>query len=95
MAIDEQTLTKGQARKLTALRRSVGDELGEEVFGKWLAQQAAASGPKADPVAIKIEEALAGFAGDQKFNLGVYGYTVRRARGKGASGFVATKNAKP
>ncbi len=95
MAIDEKMLTKGQARKLTALRRSVGEELGEEVFGKWLAQQATASAAKADPVAVKIEEAVAGIAGDQKFNLGVYGYTIRRARGKGATGFVATKNPKP
>ena len=95
MAIDEKTLTKGQARKLSALRRSVGDELGEEVFGKWMAQQAADSAPKADPVAVKIEEALAGFAENRKFNLGLYGYTVRRARGKGATGFVATKNPKP
>ena len=93
MAIDESTLTKGQARKLTALRRSVGDELGEEVFGKWMLQQAAV--PTADPVARKIEEALAGFVGDGKLNLGVYGYTIRRARGKGATGYVATKNPKP
>ncbi len=95
MAIDENTLTKGQLRKLNALRKSVGDALGEEVFGKWLAQQAAASAPKRDPVAVRIEEALAGFTGDRSFNLGVYGYTIRRARGKGASGLVATKNPKP
>lgn len=95
MAIDEGTLTKGQVRKLIALRRSVGDELGEEVFSMWLAQQVAASAPKADPVATKIEEALAGFVGEGKLNLGVYGYTIRRARGKGATGFVATKNPKP
>lgn len=94
MAIDEGTLTKGQLRKLTALRRSVGDKLGEEVFLKWLSQQAAASAAKADPVAKKIEEALVGFANDRSLNLGVYGYTIRRARGKGASGFVATKNQK-
>ena len=59
MAIDESTLTKGQLRKLGALRRYVGDELGEEAFGKWLEQQAAAA--SADPVAEKIESALAGF----------------------------------
>ena len=92
MAIDESTLTKGQLRKLGALRRYVGDELGEEAFEKWMAQQAAA---RVDPVAQKIEQALAGFAGDRKFNLGNYGYTVRKARGKGVSGFVATKNDKP
>ena len=95
MVIDESTLTKGQLRKLNGLRRSVGIALGDEVFAKWLAQQAAASAPKVDAVAVKIEEALAGYASDKSFNLGVYGYTVRRARGKGASGFVATKNQKP
>ena len=47
-----------------------------------------------DPVAQKIEQALAGFAGECTLNLGNYGYTVRRVRGKGASGFIATKNAK-
>ena len=95
MAIDEGTLNKGQLRKLTALRRSVGDKLGEEVFVKWLARQVEASAPKVDPVAVKIQEALAGFAKDRSFNLGVYGYTIRRARGKGATGFIATKNGKP
>ena len=95
MAIEEGTLTKGQLRKLNALRRSVGDELGEEVFSKWLAQQAAVSAPKSDPVAKSIEEALAGFVGEARLNLGVYGYTIRRARGKGATGYVATKNPKP
>ena len=94
MTIKEGTLTRGQVRKLNALRKSVGDELGEEVFAKWLAQQAVASAAKVDPVAVRIEAALAGFAGDRSFNLGVYGYTVRRARGKGATGFVATKNRK-
>ncbi len=92
MAIDESTLTKGQLRKLGALRRYVGNELGEEALERWMAQQTAA---KVDPVAQKIEQALAGFAGERKFNLGIYGYTVRRARGKDASGFVATKNDKP
>ena len=95
MGIKEGKFSKGQLRKLNALKRSVGDALGEEVFGKWLAQQAAASVPKVDPVAEKIEQALMGFAKDRKFNVGVHGYTIRRARGKGATGFVATKNEKP
>ena len=94
MGINESKLTKGQVRKLNALRKSVGDALAEEVFGKWLAQQAkAAAGP--DAVALRIEEALAGFADDRTFKLGNSGYMIRRARGKGASGFVATKNEKP
>ena len=93
----------GQTPVTRGQQRSVGQMAGdaitcaieEEVFGKWMAQQAAASAPKADLVAAKIEEALAGFAGDRKLNLGIYGYTIRRARGKGATGFVATKNPKP
>ena len=38
MAIDETGLTKGLVRKLTALRKSVGDDLAEEVLGRWLAR---------------------------------------------------------
>ena len=93
MAIDETGLTKGQVRKLNALRKSVGDDLAEEVFAKWLEREPDSQAKsKPDPVAMKIVEALAGFVHDPKFNLGNYGYTLRRAKGKGASGFVAYKN---
>ena len=95
MAIDESGLTKSDARKRNALRKSVGDKLGEEVFSKWLTQQKKASAARRpDAVAEKIVEALAGYAGDRNFRLSNYGYTVRRARGKGTSGFVAVKNTK-
>ena len=96
MAINESNLTKGQIRKLNALRKSVGDELGEEVFAKWFAQKdRTPAAHRADPVAVKIEQALADFVEDRSFRLGNYGYTVRRARGKGNSGFAVTKNDKP
>ena len=95
MAIDEAGLTKGLVRKLTALRESVGDDLAEEVFARWLERQAASQAKsKPDPVAMKIVEALTGFENDPKFNLGNHGYTLRRAKGKGASGFIANKNEK-
>ena len=90
MAIDETGLTKGLVRKLTALRKSVGGDLAEEVFAKWLEREAASQArSKPDPVAMKIIEALAGFENDPKFNLGNHGYTLRRAKGKGASVFTA------
>ena len=96
MAIDESNLTKGQIRKLNAVRKSGGGRLGEDVFTKWMAQKASSpAARRADAVAEKIVVALAGLADDPKVKLGRYGYTIRRARGKGASGFVATKNAKP
>ena len=95
MAIDETGLTKGLVRKLTALRKSVGDDLAEEVFAKWLERDAASQAiGNLDPVAMKIVEALTEFENDQKFNLGNYGYTLRRAKGRGAPGFIAYKNEK-
>ncbi len=55
MAIKESHLTKGQIRKLNALRKSIGDDLGEQAFSKWLKRQkSAAKGMKSDPVAEKI-----------------------------------------
>lgn len=96
MPIDEKTLTKGQIVKLNALRKSVGEDLAEQVFGKWLKRQAkeATQSAKPDPVAEKMEKALAKLMDDKDFRLGNQGYTVRRARGKGASGFIVTKNVK-
>ena len=86
MAIDETGLTKGQVRKLNALRKSVGDDLAEEVFARWLEREAASQArTKPDPVAMKIVEALAGFENDPKFNLGNYGYTLRRAKARPGS----------
>ena len=88
-------LTKGLVRKLNALRKSVGDDIAEEVFARWLAREAASQAKSnPDPVAMKIVEALAGFENDPKFNLGNFGYTLRRAKGKGASGLIAYKNEK-
>ena len=96
MAIDETTLTKGHRRKLNALKKSVGDKLGEEVFSKWKAlHDKKPAARRADPMAEKIQAALADHVNDRNFRLGNHGYTIQRARGKGASGFVATKNPKP
>ncbi|NKB55815.1 MAG: hypothetical protein GKS00_05715 [Alphaproteobacteria bacterium] len=95
MPIDESELKKGQIAKLNALRKSVGDDLAEDVFVKWLRrQQSAKKIEEADPVAEKLVKALASLEKDEGFRLGNQGYTVRRARGKGASGFVAVKNEK-
>ena len=55
-AIDESTLTKGQLRKLSALRKSVGADIGERAFAEWLASQAKAE--KADKNLETIVDAL-------------------------------------
>ncbi len=93
MAIDESSLSKGNIRKLNALRKSLGNTIAEDAFARWLAEETPPA-PKADPVAERIVEALSGMEDDRSFNLGRYGYTVRRAKGKGRSGFVAMRNEK-
>ena len=95
MAVKESTLTKGQLRKLNALRKSVGDKLGDQTFAKWMKAQAKAKpAVKSDPIADKIMEALKPLVKDKSIKLGNRGYSVRRAKGKGAKGFVVNKIAK-
>ena len=93
MAIAESNLTKGQVRKLNALRKSIGDNLAEETFAKWLAQQGSATKEfhKPDLVADLISETLKPLLKKKSLNLGRYGYSVKRARGKGANGLVVTR----
>ena len=91
MTIDHSTLTKGQIRKLNALRKSVGDDIAEDAFGKWMKSQTKTPKDVRDPVADTLVAALSNLISDKKFRLGRKGYVVRRAKGKGASGFVAQK----
>ena len=95
MAIKETSLNKGQIRKLNALRKSIGVKIGEEAFGKWLKEQTKAV-PKVqpDPVAEKLLNAVKSLEKDKTVKLGNRGYVVKRAKGKGAKGFVVQKNVK-
>ena len=88
---DESTLTKDQVRKLNALRKSVGSNIGEEAFTKWLAAESKITKEVQDPVAEALVSALTHLQDDKRFNLGRRGYIVRRAKGRGASGFVADR----
>jgi hypothetical protein len=91
MPIDQSTLTKGQVRKLNALRKSVGDDIAEGAFRKWMKTQSKTPKKVRDPVADALVAALAHMTSNKSFRLGTKGYVVRRAKGKGASGFVAQK----
>ena len=92
MIINDGPLTKGQKRKLNALRKSIGDKLGSEAFAKWMKEQAKkAPVEKSDPVAEKLLNALNPLMKDKSIKLGNRGYSVRRARGKGAKGFSISK----
>ena len=92
MAINEKSLTKGQIRKLNALRKSLGDKIANKAFTQWMKEQPAkVVTAKSDHVADKLVKAIAGLAKDKSLNLGRKGYVVKRAKGKGAKGFVAEK----
>ena len=92
MAIDTSTLSKGHIRKLEALRKSLGEKIADEAFTKWMKEQESKElKSKPDVTAQKLEEAMSPLQ-DSGINLGTYGYTVRRSKGKGAKGFVITKN---
>ena len=87
-------LTKGQVQKLNALRKSLGNKIADPAFSKWLkTQNSSKSGEQTDPVAEKLEQSLKSLE-SEKINLGTWGYTIKRSKGKGAEGFVATRNKK-
>ena len=90
--MDYSSLTKGQIRKLNALKKSIGDQLGEQAFSKWLKSQTKEPAAKIDPVVGKLQAALSTLVSDTSIRLGRNGYSIKRAKGKGASGFVITKN---
>ena len=90
--VTKKSLTKGQVRKLNALRKSLGDKIAEKAFAEWLKEQTDKKASlQADPVAEKLVEAIAGLAKDKSFSLGRKGYVVTRSKGKGAKGFTAKK----
>ena len=91
MSIDQSTLTKGQVRKLNALRKSIGDDIAEDAFSKWMKSQTKTPKEVRDPVADALVAVLDQFKNDKTFRLGAKGYVVKRSKGKGASGFVASK----
>jgi hypothetical protein len=91
MSIDHSTLTKGQVRKLNALRKSVGDDIAENAFGKWMTTQTKTPKDARDPVADALVAALDQFKDDKTFNLGTKVYVVKRSKGKGPSGIIAQK----
>ena len=76
--IDETTLTKGQFRKLTALRKSLGPVIADDAFCKWLDQKP--EEPETDDNAETIAAALWGMIQDGRIAIPRGGYLVRRGR---------------
>ena len=77
---DENRLTKGQLRKLEALRKSLGPDIADEAFAKWIAQLSK-SVPE-DRNATVIADALMPLIEQGKLRIPRGGYLVRRGRGR-------------
>ncbi len=82
-AINEAGLTKGELRKLNALRKSVGDKIGEKAFADWLKKR-----PKVDPAVDRdrnaelIADTLGSLIKDDSLRIPRGGYVVTRGRGR-------------
>ena len=82
--IDESALTKGQLRKLNALRKSVGEDVGERAFAAWLESQKGDAG-EADGNAVQIVDVLWPLVEEGRLAIPRGGYLLRDAAAGGSS----------
>lgn len=78
---DEKSLSKGQLRKLVALRKSIGVEVADRAFAEWLAKEPM-GGDGVDKGAEMIAEAVMGLVREKNLQFPRGGYIVRRGRGR-------------
>jgi len=79
---DEKKLTKGQLRKLNALKKSIGDELGEKAFGEWFETGGTEGAVAADKNATIITDVLTPLITQKGLRIPRGGYLLRRGRGR-------------
>ncbi len=79
--LDEKALTKGELRKLNALRISVGEDVGEKAFVEWLRKKPAPVAELEDKNAALIADTLIPLIVQNKLRIPRGGYLVRRGRG--------------
>ncbi len=80
--LDEKALTKGELRKLNALRKSVGEDIGEKAFMDWLRKKPPAVAELEDKNAALIADTLIHLIEKNKLQIPRGGYLVRRGRGR-------------
>ena len=80
MRINVKQLTKMQIRKLTALRKSLGNEIADNAFVQWLKSQP--SGTSGDPTKEQVRKLLEKDVLSGKLKIGRAGLIVRRGRGR-------------
>ena len=83
LIFNESGLNKGQMRKLTALRKSLGEDIADKAFGEWIEKQG--KQPDSAPVdanAAIIADTLEPLTQSGKLRFPRGGYLVRRGRGR-------------
>ncbi len=80
--IIQTALTKGQIRKLNALRKSVGPDIGERAFAQWFKRVNAEKAPAEDKTSAQIAEALEAALGRKGLSIPRGGYLITRGRGR-------------
>ena len=79
--INEGELTKGQLRKLKALRKSIGEEIAHKAFSNWLNFQSETV-DEVDKDAELIADVLVDRINQGKLRIPRGGYLVRRGKGR-------------
>ncbi len=80
--INESNLSRGQIRKLNALRKSLGDGIANRAFVEWLSTFGNGGGETVDKNARAISEALQPLIETGELRIPRGGYFVRRGRGR-------------
>ena len=82
-AFNEAALTKGELRKLNALKKSVGDQIGEKAFVQWLRNKiGSATAALRDQNTEIIVDTLGKLVKDGNLKIPRGGYLVTRGRGR-------------
>lgn len=79
---DEKDLTRGEIRKLNALRKSLGERIADKAFAEWLASRKPGPEQTPDRNAQRIVEALQPVIERGQLRIRRGGYLVRRGRGR-------------
>ncbi len=80
--LDEKALTKGELRKLNALRKSVGEDIGDQAFMDWLRKKTGVMAEPEDKNAALIADTLIPLIEQNKLQIPRGGYLILRGRGR-------------
>ena len=78
----EKNLSKGHLRKLTALRKSLGDDIANKVFAEWYEKEGARGDGQEDKNAELVASTLWPLVESKKLVIPKTGYVVKRGRGR-------------